>query len=138
MLQHKQITKLSKEILLFSSSFEGEQLSALNAANKTLAKNNSSWHEIVEALNGGDSDVFNRGAEAGYSAGYAEGYRRGSQTIPPNNLDHHQMLSELKQKEHVLNQWSKSFIDNLHNKGWNLTHKQKRCIEKLYRQFCGK
>ncbi len=131
MLQEKQRIQLTKQILLFSSSFEGEQISALNAANKTLRKNNSSWHEVVEALNGGNPDAFDRGLDAGYSAGFKAGCNQ-------KKLDHHQMLSELKSQENVLNEWSKSFIDNLHNnKNWRLTEKQCAVIERLYRQFCG-
>ena len=135
MLQQKQRSKLTKQILLFSSSYEGEQLSALNAANKTLAKNNSSWHEVVEALNGGDPDVFDKGLDTGYDAGYAAGYRHGANDAQSHNLDHHEMLSKLKRKP--LNDWSAQFVKNLHDhKDWCLTEKQKRCIERMYNQLC--
>ena len=127
MLQEKQRTMLTKEIFLFSSSFEGEQLSALNAANKTLKKNNSSWHEVTEALNGKADH---------YSAGYAAGFEAGCNQNKPN---HYEMLCQLKQKDQVLNDWSKLFIDNLYNHtDWQLSKKLCAVIERMYKQFCGK
>jgi len=130
MLQKKQRTMLTKQILLLSSNHDGEVLAAVAAANRTLAKNNSSWHDVIEAFDQGRPD-------AGYSAGYADGFQAGCNH--KNQPDHHEMLSELKRKEHVLNEWSKSFIDNLHtHKDWCLTEKQCAVIERLHRQFCGK
>ena len=138
MLQEKQRTKLTKQILLFSSNYDGEVLAAVAAANRTLAKSDSSWHEIVEVLTGGDPAAFDQGLNAGYGAGYADGYRRGSQDTHPNSPNHYEMLCQLKRKEHVLNDWSKSFIDNLYShRDWHLTEKQKRCVERMYKQFCG-
>jgi len=136
MLQHKQRTKLIKQILLFSSNYDGEILAAVAAANRTLAKSDSSWHEIVEALNGkGDHyDALDQGLDAGYRAGYADGFQAGrNQKNQPN---HHEMLCQLKRKEHVLNDWSVQFVHNLYtHKDWLLTEKQKRCIERIYKQF---
>ncbi len=142
MLQEKQRTKLTKQILLFSSNHDGEILAAVAAANRTLAKSDSSWHDVIEALNGRGAngsyhDAFDQGLDAGYGAGYADGYRRGSQDTHPNSPNHYEMLCQLKRKEHVLNDWSKSFIDNLYShRDWHLTEKQKRCVERIYKQFC--
>ena len=137
MLQEKQRTKLTKQILLFSSSYDGEVLAAVAAANRTLAKNNSSWHEVVASLEA-NGKGFDQGLGTGYDAGYADGYRHGANGAQSHNLDHHQMLSQLKHKAHVLNDWSKSFIENLHNhKDWCLSAKQCAVIERLHRQFCG-
>ena len=132
MLEEKQRTKLTKQILLFSSSFEGEQISALNAANKTLKKNNSSWHEVVAALDSNGEHYDGAGFADGFQAGFQAGCNH------KNQPDHHEMLCQIKRKEHLLNDWSKSFIDNLHtHKDWHLTEKQCACIERLYHQFCG-
>ena len=128
MLQEKQRTMLTKQILLFSSNYDGEVLAAVAAANRTLAKSDSSWHDVIEAFDQGCPDE-------GYNSGYADGFQAGCNH--KNQPDHHQMLSELKSRENVLNEWSKSFIDNLHNnKNWRLTEKQCAVIERLHRQFC--
>ena len=130
MLQEKQRTKLTKQILLFSSNYDGEVLAAVAAANRTLAKSESSWHEIVAALH------FDRSLDAGYAAAYADGYRHGANDAQSHNLDHHEMLCQLKRKEHVLNDWSVQFVNNLYtHTDWRLTEKQKRCIERIYNQF---
>ena len=129
MLQEKQRTMLTKQILLLSSNHDGEVLAAVAAANRTLAKSDSSWHEIVEVLN------FDRGLDAGYGAGYAAGFQAGCNR--KNQPDHHQMLSQLKRKEHLLNEWSVQFVNNLYtHKDWCLTEKQCAVIKRLYRQFC--
>jgi len=142
MLQEKQRTKLTKQILLFSSNHDGEILAAVAAANRTLAKSDSSWHEIVEALNGRGAngsyhDAFDQGLDAGYGTGYSDGYRHGANDAQSHNLDHYGMLCQLKRKEHVLNEWSVQFVNNLYtHKDWCLTEKQCAVIERLYRQFC--
>ena len=95
---------------------------------------------MIEALNGKGSngdhyDAFDQGLDAGYGAGYADGFQAGCNK--KNQPNHYEMLSELKRKEHVLNEWSAQFVNNLYNhKDWRLTEKQCAVIERLYRHFC--
>ena len=132
MLQQKQRTMLTKQILLFSSNHDGEVLAAVAAANRTLAKANADWHDVIEAFDKGSNGEHYDGAGC-YAAGFQAGCNQ------KNQPDHHEMLSQLKRKEHVLNEWSAQFVNNLYNhKDWRLTEKQCACIERMYRQFCGK
>lgn len=132
--------KLSKSILLFSSNHEGEQIAAINAANRTLQSAKMSWHDVVDALNGNSSDcqALDAGLEAGlsrgYDAGYADGYRRGRSDFE-RKLSYKDKLRELQKRERYLNEWSQSFVENCMNFA-ELTDKQKRVIDRLYRQFC--
>ena len=129
MLRQTQRTRLLKQLSLLGSNFEGEQIAAINAINRTLESSNTTWNDFIQTL---DIDNVDQSA---YNSGFSDGFQAGcNQKNQPN---HHEMLSELKSKENVLNEWSKSFINNLHNhKAWLLTEKQERCIERIYNQFC--
>ena len=130
MLQESKKTKLLKELSLLSSDFQGEQIAALNAIQRTLKSVDLSWNDFIQSLDSADlSGAFT----SGYSAGYSAGCNTQS-AAPPN--DYYQMLLSLKQREDSLNTWTVSFINNLLSNKWKLTAKQKACINKLYDQFC--
>ena len=129
MLQQTQRTRLLKQLSLLGSNFEGEQIAAINSINRTLESSSITWNDFIRTLDTADQSAV-------YNSGFSDGFQAGCNH--KKQPDHHQMLSELKSQENVLNEWSKSFIDNLHNhKDWRLTEKQCAVIERLYRQFCG-
>ena len=62
MLRQKQRTMLTKQILLLSSNHDGEVLAAVAAANRTLAKANADWHDVIEAFDKGSNGEHYDGA----------------------------------------------------------------------------
>ena len=111
MLQENQRRKLTKQIALFSSSIDGEVLSAVNAANKTLSAAKMDWLDIAASLNTSPNEYNSHEV---FQAGYSAGYRAGQSAAPQTNTnDYHQMLLSLKSNEAKLNTWAISFVTSL-------------------------
>jgi len=145
MLQENQKRLLKKQIALFNSSYEGEVLAAVNAANRTLKSANLGWIDIAENINNeSNQDSTYEAYQAGWAAGYNHGLNHRVQ--PENHFDedkYHEMLVALEKHNDKLNQWSRAFVSNLlqnwfHN-GTEKRLSQKQCavIDRMFKQFCG-
>ena len=139
MLQQTQRTRLLKQLSLLGSNFEGEQIAAINAINRTLESSSITWNDFIRTLDTANlSAVYNSGFSDGFQAGCDY---KNSETLYPNKDKYYQMLVALE--KHKLNDWSRAFVSNIlenwftKKNGKRLSPKQCACIERMYRQFCG-
>ncbi len=139
MLQESKKTKLLKELSLLSSDFQGEQIAALNAIQRTLKSADLSWNDFIQSLDSAD-------LSGAYNSGFSDGFRAGcdynnSETLYPNKDKYYQMLVALEKSSNKLNDWSRAFVSNIlenwfTKKNKRLSPKQCACIERMYHQFC--
>jgi len=131
-------SKLIKQLSLLSSDYQGEQIAALNAIQRTLKSSNATWNDFIQSLDTADQGKYKRGYSDGFQAGCD--YRNSEQLYDKARF--YQMLVALEKHSDKLNDWSHSFVSNL-LENWfrngndkRLSQKQCSVIEKMYKQFC--
>ncbi len=138
----QQRTRLLKQLSLLGSNFDGEQIAAINAINRTLESSNTTWNDFIRTL-----DIDNADQSAVYNSGFSDGFQAGcdyknSETLCPKKEKYYQMLGALEKHRDKLNDWSRAFVSNLLENWFRngndkcLTFKQCSCIERMYKQFC--
>ena len=122
------------------SNFEGEQIAAINAINRTLESSSITWNDFIHSLDTVD-------LSAAYNSGFSDGFQAGcdynnSETLYPNKDKYYQMIVALEKRSEKLNEWSRAFVSNIlenwfaKKNGMRLSPKQCACIERMYHQFC--
>jgi len=133
-------TKLLKELSLLGSDFQGEQIAALNAIERTLRSSDLTWNDFIQSLDSTDLGAHNSGFSDGFQAGCDY---RNSEQIYPDRTRYHEMLVALEKHSDKLNDWSRAFVSNLLGNWFysgtekRLSQKQCAVIDRMFKQFCG-